>query len=176
MITERKIAAFIENINSETTKKSQNMQPFRTDVQSLHGDFHLLKTLVADQNKPCQPGCSRSPMENNELKRKDVKQTGWIFPFNSYATTSVNECLCKPKAAAQLSYVSFFKTRSKLKFVFLTRNLSIKRYISAVNVQFECISFSKFLFGFEFNNDSVLFTLDGCVLPSMPQPKSGQSV
>ena len=29
---------------------------------------------------------------------------------------------------------------------------------------------------FVFNNDSVLFTLDRCVLPSVPQPKSRQSV
>ena len=28
--------------------------------QSLHGDFHPLETLVADQN---QPDCSRNPMD-----------------------------------------------------------------------------------------------------------------
>ena len=33
-----------------------------------------------------------------------------------------------------------------------------------------------FCLAFVFNNDLALFTLDRCVLPSVPQPKSGQSV
>ena len=69
--------------------------------QSLHGDFHPLETLVADQNRSSQPTAAAILWKNNELKMKDVKQTGWIYPFNSYATTSVNECRCKPKAAAK---------------------------------------------------------------------------
>ena len=37
--------------------------------------------------------------------------------------------------------------------------------------------FRDFCLAFVFNNDSVLFTaLDRCVLPSVPQPKSGQNV
>ena len=36
--------------------------------------------------------------------------------------------------------------------------------------------FRDFCLVFVFNNDSVLFTLDRCVLPSVLQPKSGQSV
>ena len=36
--------------------------------------------------------------------------------------------------------------------------------------------FRDFCLAFVFSNDLVLFTLDRCVLPSVPQPKSGQSV
>ena len=36
--------------------------------------------------------------------------------------------------------------------------------------------FRNFCLAFVFNNDSGLFTLDRCVLPSVPQPKSGRSV
>ena len=38
--------------------------------QNLHGDLHPLETLVADQNRSCQPDCSRNPMEKQRTKKE----------------------------------------------------------------------------------------------------------
>ena len=73
-------------------EKSKHAAIHDQSLRSLHSDFHPLETLVANQNRSCQPDCIRNPMGKQRAKKKGC-ETNWLdiqLSTQMPATTSLS--------------------------------------------------------------------------------------